>query len=156
LNILKSLKSIAFNSSTPLRRQLYEELRQAILTGKLRPDRKLPSTRSLAKSLQISRTTVTECYEQLIGEGYLQAIVGSGTFVSSQLPDDLLKSNLDGIEIDRTNRNNLSVQLSSYGANLAKFDIPGKKQLDAPISFRYGSPAFDRFPFQIWRKTKVI
>ncbi|MGL5873358.1 MAG: PLP-dependent aminotransferase family protein [Xenococcaceae cyanobacterium] len=137
------------NSSFPLHRQLYEELRQAILTGKLLPNQKIPSTRSLAKSLKISRTTVTQCYEQLISEGYLQTIVGSGTFVSSKLPDDLLKSK--PIEGDRK-QTSLSIELSTYGFNLTKFNIPGKTELNSQISFRYGSPALDRFPFQIWRK----
>lgn len=55
------------------------------------------------------------------------------------------------IEDDRE-LNYLSIELSTYGSNVAKFDIPGTTQLDSPISFRYGSPALDRFPFQIWRK----
>lgn len=46
----------------------------------------------------------------------------------------------------------MPIELSIYGANLSKFDIPGTTQLDLPISFRYGSPALDRFPFKIWRK----
>ncbi|MGM3309577.1 PLP-dependent aminotransferase family protein [Anabaena sp. WFMT] len=76
----------------PLHQQIYEELRRAILTGRLLPRQKIPSTRSLAKSLGISRTTVTQSYEQLLSEGYLQTIVGSGTYVCAQLPDDLLHS----------------------------------------------------------------
>jgi len=84
--------ALSHEAATPLHRQLYEELRRAILNGRLSPGQKLPSTRSLAKSLGISRIVVTQSYEQLNDEGYLQTTVGSGTFVCAQLPDDLLLS----------------------------------------------------------------
>lgn len=75
------------NCAIPLHQQLSEELRQAILNGRLLPRQRIPSTRSLSKSLGISRTTVTQSYEQLLSEGYLQTIVGSGTFVSCRKAD---------------------------------------------------------------------
>src|SRR5215475_13276009 len=79
------------HSETPLHKQLYDELRRAILTGRLKPGERVPSTRGLSQSLGVSRTTVTQSYEQLLSEGYLRADTGSGTFVRCQLPDELLK-----------------------------------------------------------------
>ena len=76
--------------SLPLHQQLYEELRQAILTGKLLPGERLPSTRTLAQSLGISRGTVKLGYEQLLNEGYLETVTGSGTFVCQQISDQSL------------------------------------------------------------------
>src|ERR671936_518768 len=76
----------------PLHQQLYQELRHSILNGRLSAGQRVPSTRMLAKSLGISRATVTLTYEQLISEGYLQTMIGSGTSVSTQLPDDLLQA----------------------------------------------------------------
>jgi GntR family transcriptional regulator/MocR family aminotransferase len=64
------------------RTALERELREAIRSGRLHPRAQLPSTRSLAITLGISRGTVNAAYEQLIAEGYLAAHVGSGTFVS--------------------------------------------------------------------------
>src|SRR5262245_54742185 len=78
-------------SSKPLHKQLYDELRSAILTGRLKPGERVPSTRTLSQSLGVSRTTVTQSYEQLLSEGYLRAATGSGTFVGCELPDELLK-----------------------------------------------------------------
>lgn len=49
----------------PLHRQLYEELRQAILTGRLMSGQRVPSTRTMAQSLGVSRATITLSYEQL-------------------------------------------------------------------------------------------
>src|ERR671939_498034 len=74
----------------PLYRQLYEELRAAILTGQLRAGTRLPSTRELAGELSVSRNTVLNAFEQLLAEGYVEGQVGSGTYVSRALPDELL------------------------------------------------------------------
>src|SRR5215469_3566237 len=75
-----------------LHRQLYDEVRGAILAGRLGPGQRVPSTREMAKSLGVSRTTVTQSYDELLSEGYLEAVVGSGTFVCKELPEDLLRS----------------------------------------------------------------
>lgn len=77
--------------SSPLQRQLYESLREAIISGRLPRGQKLPATRELAKSLGVSRTTVTLAYESLTTEGYIEGLTGSGTFVAPQLPDDLMR-----------------------------------------------------------------
>jgi GntR family transcriptional regulator/MocR family aminotransferase len=79
------------SSGTPLHRQIYDRLRVAILQGMLRPGQRVPPTRTLALELSVSRLPVLAAYEQLLHEGYLQARVGSGTFVSAALPDDLLR-----------------------------------------------------------------
>src|ERR1700680_5104816 len=75
-------------SPVPLHRQIYEQWRTGILTGRFRRGERVPSTRELAATLAVSRSTVTESYEQLIAEGYLDATQGSGTFVCHELPDD--------------------------------------------------------------------
>lgn len=141
--------ALSHEAVTPLYRQLYEELRRAILNGRLSPGQKLPSTRSLAKSLGISRIVATQSYEQLNDEGYLQTIVGSGTFVCAQLPDDLLHS----VALPSEQKSRRSpIKLSPYGAGLAELNIPVTAPADMRVSFRYGQPAFDQFPIQLWRK----
>ncbi len=140
------------NASVPLHRQLYEELRRAILSGRLPPRQRIPSTRTLAKSLGISRTTVTQSYEQLLSEGYIQTIVGSGTFVCAQLPDELLHSTPTGSTQKITRP---QIKLSKYAASLHQSDVRGVPVItepDAPISFRYGRPAFEQFPMKLWCK----
>ncbi|MGL6341766.1 MAG: GntR family transcriptional regulator, partial [Waterburya sp.] len=69
--------SLERTSITPLYQQLAENIRHAVLEGRLKPNQKLPSSRSLAKSLNISRSTVTQSYEQLESEGYLETRLGS-------------------------------------------------------------------------------
>ena len=76
-------------SDAPLHRQVYEEWRQGILSGRFRPGARVPSTRELAAMLSVARTTVTAAYDQLVAEGYLESVRGSGTFVCRELPDAL-------------------------------------------------------------------
>ena len=69
-----------------VRASLENALREAVRTGRLHPGVRLPSSRALARDLQIARNTVAEAYSQLVGEGWLVAAQGSGTRVVSQVP----------------------------------------------------------------------
>ena len=73
------------NSNLPLSRQLTVELRESVLSGRLRPGQHLPSAKELAESLALSRSTVVKAYKQLHGEGILETQVGSGTYVKRNL-----------------------------------------------------------------------
>lgn len=72
-------------SATPLWRQVYAQLRDAILAGTLRAEERLPSSRELATSLGVSRNLVLEAYEQLVAEGYLESRPQSGMVVAEGL-----------------------------------------------------------------------
>ena len=141
-------------STTALHKQLYDELRNAILTGRLKPGERVPSTRTLSQSLGVSRTTVTQSYEQLLSEGYLRSATGSGTFVGCELPDELLKINpvensLPAISQQPDRR---QIELSKYGASIsdsAPFEPP---EPTTPINFKCGRPALEEFPLQQWRR----
>ncbi len=71
----------------PLFRQVYQQVREAVLARTLAPGARLPSSRSLAARLGVSRTSVVSAYDQLIAEGWLTTRVGAGAFVSLDLPD---------------------------------------------------------------------
>lgn len=73
-------------SAPPLFQQLYRQLRQAVLEGRLRPGVRLPATRFLARELGLSRNTVLTAYEQLASEGFLELRHRSGVFVAEDLP----------------------------------------------------------------------
>lgn len=77
-------------SDVSLTAQLVEQIRQAVLAGRLKPDARLPSTRALSLELGLSRTTVLAAFDQLIAEGYLEGRQGSGTHVTAELPDTSL------------------------------------------------------------------
>lgn len=71
------------SAGVPLSRQLYRALREAILSGRLRPGQALPSSRRLAEELGISRITVLQAYDDLRADGYITGQAGSGTFVTA-------------------------------------------------------------------------
>src|ERR1700758_1903885 len=70
-----------------LHRQIYDAYRGAIIEGRLRPRQRIPSSRLLASEIGVSRFPVLNAYAQLLAEGYLQSRVGSGTVISSSLPE---------------------------------------------------------------------
>jgi GntR family transcriptional regulator/MocR family aminotransferase len=68
-----------------LRAGLTDALREAVRSGRLVPGTQLPASRSLATDLGVSRSTVTECYAELVAEGWLTARQGSGTRVATRV-----------------------------------------------------------------------
>lgn len=69
------------HSSVPLYEQIYKYIKKEIQSRGLPFGERLPSTRKLAKYLQVSRTTVDMAYEQLVSEGYIEARPYKGYFV---------------------------------------------------------------------------
>ena len=84
--------SIDRSRSDPLQRQLYDQIRAGILHGALRSGTQLPASRLLASEVGCSRNTVLEVLAQLVAEGYLQSVRGSGVFVARDLPDETLSA----------------------------------------------------------------
>ena len=136
------------SSSAPLHRQIYDQWRQGVLTGRFRCAERVPSTRELSTALAVSRSTVTLAYEQLIAEGYLESSRGSGTFVCRELPDQLLRPNHKQVP---RGAEAPPIRLSRYGAGLNDdFGYP-----PAPpgfIRFTQWRPDLSLFPIAIWRK----
>ena len=66
--------------STPLYKQLYSEIKHAIISGKISVGAKLPSKRKLAEFLDISQTTVELSYSQLVAEGFIESRARKGFY----------------------------------------------------------------------------
>lgn len=75
------MQTLDKSSTKPLYEQLYELLRDDILSGRIVEGKKLPSKRTLADHLQVSLITVENAYSQLIAEGYVRSVQRSGYFV---------------------------------------------------------------------------
>jgi GntR family transcriptional regulator / MocR family aminotransferase len=135
-------------ASRPLYQQIYDEIRTAILTGRLAPGARLPATRDLAVALGVSRTTVMDAFDQLGAEGYLAGRVGDGTYVARMLPDDLLHTSVQesgGPRLDAAGR-----RLSRRGARLVATPVSPVPNEGPPRVFRPFVPALDCFPFALW------
>ncbi len=65
-----------------LQQQIFDQLRDLIVSDRLRPGSRMPSSRMMAEQFSISRMTVLLTYERLIAEGYLETRPAAGTFVA--------------------------------------------------------------------------
>lgn len=81
------IPNIDAGSSTPYYLQLYSYLKEAILSGDIQPDEKLPSLRLLSKNLKLSMTTVGLAYDQLAVEGYIYSRPQSGYYACNVRQD---------------------------------------------------------------------
>jgi GntR family transcriptional regulator/MocR family aminotransferase len=125
---------------------VYTALRTGILEGRLRPGRRLPASRDLAIRYGLSRGTIVTAFEQLKSEGYIEGSVGSGTFVSKVLPDQLLQvSQKRGAKTASLRKPQRA--LSSYGRQLNLFPAFEARPSRA---FRSNLPALDLFPATLW------
>lgn len=77
--------SLQRQSEIPIKRQIYQTLRDQILNGRLKAGEVLPSTRELAERLNVSRNTVCEAYDMLITEGFVLSRQGAPTRVAEGL-----------------------------------------------------------------------
>jgi GntR family transcriptional regulator/MocR family aminotransferase len=144
-----AMPSVALDltSDVPLYRQLYDALRDAILAGQLTAGTRLPATRVLAASCEVSRNTVVSAFEQLLAEGYLEGRVGDGTYVSQSLPDELLQVRAAPTPLQRRAQRG---DLSQRGALMTRTRVASPRAEGSPQAFRPGTPAFDVFPFEVW------
>ena len=132
----------------PIYRQLYDWFQRAIASGQLRPGQRVPSTRSLATELNISRIPVLNAFEQLQTEGYLQTFVGAGTCVASTIPQETI--GLSTGKISRPAHKKGTRRISQGGAALR---LSAKQPwLDILGAFRMHWPALDHFPTDIWSR----
>src|SRR5262249_1414569 len=134
----------------PLNQQMYEGLRAAILEGRLRAGARLPSSRLLARDLAVSRNTVLSAYDQLTDEGYLRGRAGRGTRVSSDLPDDLLRTRtlIDGQRsIQRAHRrpSARAIKIADVSFRPRFTETPRVRR-----PFRIGACGLDEFPTKVW------
>lgn len=136
----------ARDAQLPAYRWLYDALRAEILEGRLRPGAKLPGTRDLATQYGLARGTIVSAFEQLKSEGYVDGSVGSGTYVSKVLPDDLLKAARHArAQVPAPAR--AKRRVSDYAKRLPPFTGFDTRRARA---FRTDLPALDLFPTTLW------
>ena len=133
------------SAATPLFRQLYAAVKEAVLRGALRPGMQLPPTRELCALMGVSRQTVFGAWDQLTAEGYLLATVGKGTFIGSELPVGVQKAAPRGL------MRPLSARGEAYaGAMKYVGHHQGKAR-----AFRASMPGLDLFPFDVWSRLEA-
>ena len=117
-------------SESPLYEQIYQYIKNEIRRGKLEAGSRLPSTRILARNLRLSRSTTQMAYDQLLSEGYIEALPCKGYFVCKieELVEVRQKGGGSFVEPGDTGKDCYEVDFSPRGIDL------------------------DSFPFNTWRK----
>ena len=143
------------NTELPIYRQLYEFLREKILSGHLAPNTLLPATRTMAKELQISRNTVLNAYKQLIDEGYLESTGGGYTRVTHTLPEQVLAIDNHSIGKSRHLEDALidsqPPKLSRLGESIISLPYPYWDR-SGSRPFSSAQPSVEDFPVKVWER----
>jgi GntR family transcriptional regulator/MocR family aminotransferase len=142
---MELMVSLVSAKRVPFYQQVYSQIRDAILGGRLQVGGRLPSTRDLAAQYEISRNTVNLAYERLLSEGYIEAKRGSGTYVASIFSTPVARKRWI------THRPAEPIALAESVRNLEKW-IYTAPYLALPYDFRQGIPALEHFPLAIWRR----
>ncbi len=148
------------NADTPLFRQLYVAIKQAILSGALPAGMQLPPSREFCQHLAISRQTVLNAYELLLAEGYLSGTVGKGTYVNVDLPQPPAKRTLVHTKSTKSNTPTtattpIAPTLSKRGRQFLEFASPAPVHHDKSRAFRVSMPGLDVFPFDVWSRLEA-
>ena len=81
-------------SGAPIYDQIYNQIKQQIISGALQPDEAMPSIRGLARDLRISVITTKRAYHDLEQEGFIETITGKGSFVAAKDTEVIREGNL--------------------------------------------------------------
>lgn len=144
-DVLAGLLDLSRRSDEPLTRGLTSHLRSLIADGRLQPGQRLPSSRTMARSLDVSRNTVSFAIEQLEAEGYLSVRRGRRPVVAESL------SPFPKPRRDRVRPHSRDFRLSTWAAQLSHANwppvYPGR-----PRAFQPGLADEREFPHDIWAR----
>jgi len=146
-SLLLSIK-IDRDAHQPVSTQLCIALREMILTGGFLAGERLPASRTLARDLGLSRTTVIEVFDRLVAEGLVESRTGAGTYVSAVLNVSRPKPpQPDAPSIVHT-----APRLSGLMAQAVSRFGDRKRLPHMPRAFTTALPAFDVFPMAQWAR----
>lgn len=140
---LSGLVDLDRSGVTRLARQLYEQLRSAIVDGRLRPGSRLPSSHALAGELAVSRNTVSAVFDQLAAEGYIDVGRGRRPSIAEGITATLARG------ASRQTRATAKIRLSLWARRIDgagwPFDNEGAARPFAP-----GLADWRAFPHDLW------
>ena len=140
--------SLDRSGAAPLHAQVFEQIRHAIVQGRIAKNSRLPPTRQLAEELGVSRNTVVLVYERLLGEGYVSGRVGAGTYIASTLPEE--RSPSVETPVDAAIAAPAPRHISSRAQQAFDFSLPRERVGAFDLSPTV--PALDQLPFDEFAK----
>ncbi len=135
-------------SSRPVSTQLYVILRDLILSGGFAAGDRLPASRTLARDLTLSRTTIIEAFDRLTAEGLIESRVGAGTYVSKALEVERPRAPNPPVRAEDSKTPRLARAMAqSVGRFGERSRLPSTAR-----AFTTALPAFDAFPMAQWAR----
>ena len=131
-----------------LLRWLYDEIRLAIVEGRLPPGTRLPSTRAIARQHGVARGTVVAAFEYLTAEGYMEGSVGSGSYVRNV---SALSPAASAVARARSRAAVATPSLSVRGRRLVSNPFPIRLPATTH-TFRLDMAALEAFPIKTWSR----
>jgi len=107
---------ISNSSGKPIYEQIASQIKNMIVTGELKPGDALPSMRLLAKELRISVITTKRAYEELERDGFIESVMGKGSYVAAQNRELIREEHLRKVEeymekaVERARLANISLE----------------------------------------------
>lgn len=135
------------DNQSPRYLQLFRAFQQAILSGQLAADTRLPANRPLAQALKLSRNTVKTAFEMLQAEGYIETRHGAGTFVSSRLPDSPEQTRPSATQATKETPEKPISRLTRRLQQMPDKNPPSNGQL-----LQTARPCLQSFPWQQWQR----
>lgn len=126
--------SLSEKDGKHLYEQIYSHIKKEIVEGRMNTKEKLPSTRALSLYLQVSRSTVSLAYDQLLAEGYIEAIPGSGYYVSrlENLYQNTKEKTAD-IPHRPQEKKQAQISFSPVGVDLSQFPYPAWRKITREV-----------------------
>ncbi|HEV2677459.1 MAG TPA: PLP-dependent aminotransferase family protein [Aliidongia sp.] len=149
---------LAAKGSREASRTLCDQLRAAILDGRLRPGAKLPATRKSESFFGVSRNTALEVYDQLLYEGYVVARHGSGTYVADTVPTAVRPSSPAGDAAPDPRLNAFWLRpdvTAAMGFWRDRPEPPVSPRQPQPVDFRPALIDSRLFPFDTFRQVSA-
>ena len=143
-------------STLSLQDQLFNQIRQRIIEGYLKPGTRLPASRTLAADLKLSRNTIVSVYDRLIAEGYLESHPPVGTFVAVSFMQDNACHRQGSMRTSLSGRDDVPAGAPSRRAAMHfkgrrhKVISPGRGAM--AYDFWIGRPDARLFPIQDWMR----
>ncbi|WP_442583555.1 MocR-like pyridoxine biosynthesis transcription factor PdxR [Mesorhizobium sp. ASY16-5R] len=127
--------------------QVYNAVKQLIVSGGLAAGKRLPSSRTFAAELDISRTTAIAVFERLASEGLIVSRTGSGSFVS-----DTAGAQKPNARLVVDNERPATTKLADLIAEASPRFFQRLAHPSKPRAFITGLPDYDAFPLAVWSR----
>ena len=141
---------IDLDGKQSLQVQIHNQILDLILSGSLENGCRLPSSRDLSDQLDVSRNTIKGAFDKLLEEGYIESRAGSGTYVSTILPEQTIsveEKNDQQKSIKNERPIDLEEKTKGNEERLYKRDVS-----DILYDFQLERTDPNSFPVKTWRR----